>query len=373
MLDFVQVVCSPSAKNKKVLEIYPKFMIVNSSDLMIRGGDFYAIWDEESKLWRKDEQAALDLIDRELVNFYKTHKDEYDAPVKIQHMWDADTGMIDKWHKYVQRQSRDKFHPLDEKLIFSNTETSKSDYASQRLRYPLEASPIPAYEELVSTLYSEEERKKLEWAIGAIVSGDSKSIQKFVVLYGSAGTGKSTVLNIIQSLFDGYYTVFDAKALGSTSDTFALEPFKANPLVGIQHDGDLSRIEDNTRLNSLVSHETMTINEKFRSLYATKLNTFLFMGTNKPVRITDAKSGIIRRLIDISPTGNKIPNDRYKHLTSQVQFELGGIASHCLEVYQKDPKAYDNYIPVAMIGASNDFYNFVLDSFDILQNRKMSS
>ena len=35
-------------------------------------------------------------------------------------------------------------------------------------------------------------------------------------------------------------------------------------------------------------------------------NAFLFMGTNKPVKITDAKSGIIRRLIDVRPSGNKL-------------------------------------------------------------------
>ena len=81
---------------------------------------------------------------------------------------------------------------------------------------------------------------------------------------------KSTVLNIIQQLFDGYYSVFDAKALGSSSNSFALEAFKSNPLVAIQHDGDLSRIEDNTRLNSLVSHELMTVNEKFKSTYYAK-------------------------------------------------------------------------------------------------------
>ena len=85
------------------------------------------------------------------------------------------------------------------------------------------------------------------------MSGDSKEIQKFLVFYGSAGTGKSTILNIIQKLFDGYYSVFDAKALGSSTDAYALEPFKDNPLVAIQHDGDLSRIEDNTRLNSVVT------------------------------------------------------------------------------------------------------------------------
>ena len=108
-------------------------------------------------------------------------------------------------------------------------------------------------------------------------------------------------------MFEGYYSVFDAKALGSASNAFALEAFKTNPLVAIQHDGDLSKIEDNTRLNSVVSHEEMTINEKFKSQYVNRFKCFLFLGTNKPVKITDAKSGLMRRLIDVTPTGNKIP------------------------------------------------------------------
>lgn len=228
---------------------------------------------------------------------------------------------------------RDSFHTLDDKLIFSNTETNKKDYASKKLNYPLEAGDLSAYEKLMSTLYSEEERTKIEWAIGSIVSGESKKLQKFMVLYGAAGTGKSTVLNIIQQLFDGYYSVFDAKALGSSSNSFALEAFKTNPLVAIQHDGDLSRIEDNTRLNSLVSHELMTVNEKFKSTYSNRFKCFLFMGTNKPVKITDAKSGLIRRLIDVSPSGNKLNPKEYKTIVKQVEFELGAIAYHCQEVY----------------------------------------
>ena len=59
---------------------------------------------------------------------------------------------------------------LDEKIIFSNMDVKKNDYASKKLDYPLEKGDISAYEKLVSTLYSEEERKKIEWAIGAIVT-----------------------------------------------------------------------------------------------------------------------------------------------------------------------------------------------------------
>ena len=361
MIDFMIVATKCSKKG--VIEIYPKFIIKKSSDLMIRGGDFYAIWIEERGLWSTDEQDALQLIDKELDTFAKENKDRFEGTVKILHMWDAESGMIDSWHKYCQKQMRDNFHMLDEKLIFSNSPTNKKDYASKRLNYPLEKGDISAYDKLMSTLYSEEERHKIEWAIGSIVAGDSKHIQKFMVLYGAAGTGKSTVLNIIQQLFQGYYSVFDAKALGSSSNSFALEAFKTNPLVAIQHDGDLSRIEDNTRLNSLVSHELMTVNEKFKSTYSNQFKCFLFMGTNKPVKITDAKSGLIRRLIDVSPSGNKLNSKEYKTIVKQVGFELGAIADYCLNLYLDDTGYYDDYVPISMMSASNDFYNYIMDSY----------
>ena len=365
MLDFLMI--STRSTKRGVIEIYPKFLIKKSSDLMIRGRDFYAIWVEERKLWSTDEQDALQLIDLELDRYTEKNKSHFNSDIKVLHMWDAESGMIDKWHKYCQKQLRDSFHMLDERLIFSNTETKKTDYASKKLSYPLEKGPVPAYDKLMSTLYSEEERKKIEWAIGSVISGDSKKIQKFLVLYGAAGTGKSTVLNIIHQLFEGYYSAFDAKALGSSSNSFALEAFKSNPLVAIQYDGDLSRLEDNTRLNSLVSHELMTVNEKFKSTYSNRFKCFLFMGTNKPVRITDAKSGLIRRLIDVAPSGNKLSAKEYKNTIGQIGFELGAIASHCLQVYLDNKNIYDDYIPITMLGASNDFYNFIVDSYHIFK------
>ncbi|MBO5906183.1 MAG: hypothetical protein J6Q84_07185 [Kiritimatiellae bacterium] len=365
MIDFLKI--STRSPKRDVYEIYPKFMICESSDLMIRGRDFYAIWLEDLGLWSTKEQDALQLIDRELDAYYKENKHKFEGTVRVMHMCDADSGMIDKWHKYCQKQMRDSFRPLDEKLVFSNDDTNKKDYASKRLSYPLEPGPITAYDKLISTLYSEEERHKIEWAIGSIISGESKYLQKFMVLYGAAGTGKSTILNIIQQLFEGYYSVFDARALGSGSDQFALEAFKTNPLVAIQHDGDLSRIEDNTRLNSLVSHEEMTVNEKFKGRYTTRFMSFLFMGTNKPVKITDAKSGLIRRLIDVTPSGKKLNPKEYSTIMKQVAFELGHIAWHCKEIYLDDPGKYDNYIPVAMLGASNDFYNYVIDSYHVFK------
>ena len=366
MVDFL-IISTKQTKNG--VEIFPKFRLYpKSQDLMIRGGDFYAIWREDIGLWSTNEDDALAIIDSELSKAADEYEQKHpDARVVPLYTWDSSSGSIDAWHKYCQKQKRDSFEMLDETLVFSNSETNKKDYASKKLSYPLESGSITAYDKLISTLYDEENRHKIEWAIGSIVTGDSKYIQKFMVFYGSAGTGKSTILNIIQELFDGYYSVFDARALGSSSNSFALEPFKTNPLVAIQHDGDLSKIEDNTRLNSLVSHELMTVNEKFKSTYSNRFKCFLFMGTNKPVKITDAKSGLIRRLIDVSPTGNKVSQSEYRRLVKQISFELGPIAWHCKEVYLEDPDYYDDYIPISMMGASNDFYNFVFDSYHIFK------
>lgn len=364
MIDFLMI--STRLAKRGIVEIYPKFIIRNpSKHLMIRGGDFYAIWVEEKGLWSTSEQDAVDIIDAELDKYAKENGSRFENGYKVLHLWDAESGMIDVWHKYCQRQMRDSFHMLDEKLIFSNSQTNREDYASKRLPYPLEKGDISAWEKLTTVLYSPSERRKIEWAIGSIVSGDSRKLQKFMVFYGAAGTGKSTIIGIIEQLFVGYTATFDSKALGQSSNAFALEPFKKNPLVAIEHDGDLSRIEDNTRINSLVSHERMSVNEKFSKMYENNFKCFLFMGTNRPVKITDAKSGLLRRLIDVSPTGEKIRPSEYKKLMKQIGFELGAIAQHCMDVYLAEPDAYDDYIPLSMLSASNDFYNFVLDSWMI--------
>ena len=69
MFDFLMV--STRSTKRGMIEIYPKFKVGKSSDLMIRGGDFYAVWIEERGLWSTDEQDVIDLIDRELDNYAK--------------------------------------------------------------------------------------------------------------------------------------------------------------------------------------------------------------------------------------------------------------------------------------------------------------
>jgi hypothetical protein len=371
-MDFYQIL-SKETKDKGTMELYPDFIVGRSQDLMVQGKSFYAIWDEERGLWSRDEYDVQRLVDEHLEAEAERLRRDTGLNYTVKYMRSFRSNTWAQFRKFLANIS-DNSHPLDSKLVFANSEVKKTDYASKRLPYPLEEGDISAWDELVGTLYSVEERAKIEWAIGSIVAGDSKKIQKFFVLYGPAGSGKSTILNIIQKLFDGYTTTFDGKALGRADGTFATEAFKYNPLVAIQHDGDLSKLEDNTRLNSIVSHESMLMNEKYKPSYTAKSHALLFMGTNQPVKITDAKSGLIRRLIDINPTGVKIPVRHYNTLLNQIDFELGAIAAHCLKVYQEMGKnAYNGYRPLEMMLQTDVFFNFIEAYFDLFKSQNYTT
>lgn len=364
-MDFIDI--SAVEKKEGIVEISPVFLVTRSTDLMVKGRSFYAIWDEEAKLWSTDEYDVQRLVDAKL----REQADMYEGlRTSVKYMLGYNSGSWLMFKRYLTNIS-DNAHDLDSRLIFANQEVKKEDYATKRLPYSLEDGDHSAWDKILRVLYDPEERDKIEWAIGSIVAGESRELQKFLVLYGPSGTGKSTILNIIQKLFDGYTVTFDAKALGSSSNQFSTEVFKTNPLVAIQHDGDLSRIEDNTKLNSIISHEDMLVNEKFKPGYTTRIKAFLFMGTNTPVKISDAKSGLIRRLIDVEPTGKKLPHDVYRQLMQQVKFEYGAIAKYCLDKYKRmGSDYYDDYRPVSMMYKTDPVLNFVSDNYDIFNNQE---
>lgn len=366
-MDFFRI-CTKEVKVDKevVTEVFPDFIVGRSKDLMVRGRSFYALWDDEQNLWSTDEYDVQRLVDQALRDHAKTLKAQgVKCSVKYLNSFGSN-GWV-QFRRFMQSVS-DNSHQLDENLTFADTETKKTDYVSRRLPYSFGRGDCSAWEELVSHLYSSEERAKIEWAIGSVLSGDSKKLQKFLVLYGATGTGKSTILNVIEKLFEGYTASFDAKALAGNNNSFSTEIFRSNPLVAIQHDGDLSKIEDNSKLNSIIAHEPMTMNEKYKPSFTSRINAFLFMGTNKPVRISDAKSGIIRRLIDVQPTGNRFKPNHYHTLMARIEFELGAIAAHCLEVYRRMGKNYySTYRPLEMMFQTDIFFNFVEAYYDIFQ------
>ena len=361
------------------LEVYPEFIVDESKDLMVRGSDFYAVWDPETGLWNRKRLTVRKMIDKEIRD--KISELEKDPGYRDKHIVGKylagfSTNQWTTFERYM-RSIQNNFKQLDEKVAFLDTETKQEDYISRRLPYVMKEGDTSAWERMISTLYDPDERDKIEWAIGSVLSGDSKKIQKFLVFYGPSGTGKGTILDIVKKLFKGYTVDFKAENLVQMSDQFGLHFLASHPLIAIDADTNLSRIETNATLNKITSHDELQVNEKFKTQYPVKPICMLMLGTNKPVKITDAKSGIIRRLIDVEPSGRKIEDPlEYEELNERIEFELGAIAWHCLQVYKElgGRHAYDSYVPERMMYRTDAFFNFMEEKADkFIENEGVSA
>jgi hypothetical protein len=258
LLDFVKI-REKVSKGKTV--VFSEFIIRSKyKDLMIKGGNFMAFFDESTGFWCKDMQVLVELIDSMIDEYITEHNIADAKPLYLSNYTNS------KWEELRRyfRSQEDYYEHLDRNILFNNSEVTRKSYATFKLPYNMEDADTPAWDELMESLYESEEREKLEWAVGAIIKGDSKKIQKFISIYGEPGTGKGTFLDILTSMFDGYCKTFKSETLGNANASFSLEQLSSNPLIAIDPDGDLSKITLNTRLNTVISHESMVVNEKFK-------------------------------------------------------------------------------------------------------------
>lgn len=367
MLDFVRV--NVVMENKKKIRIVPEFLTGKSKDLMVRGGAFLAVWDEHKHLWSKDESDVQKLVDEMVLEKRDEVVSSIELPENVQAVLlkNYSTKKWREWKQYV-KDSPDNWHPLDANVLSADVKVNKEDYATKTLPYVIAEGSTDAYDKLTKTLYNPSEREKFEWFFGALLCGASKKLQKFVVFYGAKGSGKSTIIDIGCGLLEGYWRPVTAKVLGMSNAAFPLEQFSDDPLLAVDHEAKLSNIDDNTRLNSIVAHNSMMVNEKFKKPYPKVFKTSLMFGSNDPVKITDLKSGLLRRMIDINPSNRLLDPEEYFKLVEQVKFEYGAIAYHCIQVYKKlGFNYYNSYVPSNMVNETNDFYNFVIDELEFFE------
>ena len=204
-MDFCQI---RERKTKNGIEIFPDFVVRPSKDLMVRGGSFHAVWDEDAGLWSTNEYDVQRLLDAELYE----HAKKIEEPCFVRTLGSYNSNMWKEFRSYIGNMPN-SHEELDGTLTFADTPPRKGDHSSKRLPYSVKEGSIDAYDKLMSVLFAPIEREKLEWAVGSLISGDSKRIQKFFVLYGDAGTGKSTFLRILSTLFQGYETTLRRQIL----------------------------------------------------------------------------------------------------------------------------------------------------------------
>lgn len=371
MLNFIRYSVKEIKKN--IVEIRPDFQYISDPDIFIRGGSCVGIYNEKTHFWESDIFNYVRMIDRNTQAWVDQNvKQDDDSDYRIQYMRNNSSGVTKDFQQYCKNidhtlETQNSY--MDHRILFADEKPEKNDYATTRLPYYMVDGSCPGWDELVGTLYKPLEQYKLEWFIGALASNHARDIDKFCVIHGMSGTGKSTILKILRMIFQGYCQTIDMSDLASPStNAFSGTSIASNPTVGIQDDGDLSVIKGNTLLNSICSHEEVKINEKFKSPYWIVPRTIMWMGTNYPVQITSESSGVYRRLVNVEAGngGHMIDPVRYDELMNQIiPNELGMIVSKCIKTYNElgGKNAYDSYRAGDYNRMSNTTAAFLTDNF----------
>ena len=131
-MDFFRIKTSMVKIDKEdKVAISPDFIVGPSEDLMVRGGQFYAIWSPEKGMWSTSELDVARMVDAELLAFQK--KMDYapgESVVRLMSSFDSQSWV--KFKKYLASLGN-SYTPLDENITFADAKITKEDYVSKTL------------------------------------------------------------------------------------------------------------------------------------------------------------------------------------------------------------------------------------------------
>ncbi len=364
-MDFYEIKCKKLKSNNKTSDavIFPDFLYVDTKDLVCKGGAMYAFWDGDK--WDTSLMNLIKIIDGDIFDLKKKMVNKYpDRTYEVKTMRSNKSGMRSDFEKYtgLMPQSDIQFNT---KILFSDQKPKRTDYATSILPYTPKEGSVENFETLIGRLYSESERLKILWFMGALLTNSMSKIQKFMFLYGGKGTGKGTILKIFKKVFEGYHKPIDLKEL-SGNGAFATGQVQEVPLL-IDDDCNLSDIQNDINLLKLTAHEPLMVNKKYQTPYEVIFNGLLITASNQRYKVRNVDSGITRRAIVVEPTNFTFDGETYLDLMKKIDYEIPAIAQEAIDIFnQLGPHYYDDYVDRTMIEASDYIFEFVSEYRDEL-------
>ena len=322
---------------------------LDANDIFVNNGKFFAAYDRGKMLWSFDKKTVYKEAERAGIGSVSIPGSKENKAI---------TSMINQLDNI--REAPTVWNP---RIFFKSDQPTIDDHCTVKLPYDPIDIPTPCWDRLMGVLLRDElEYQKLMWILGGTMSGllGTEPQSKMAVFIGESGTGKSTIFNLVQAMLysKDLYTSFDADNL-SRGGQFAAEMFGKNPLAAFQDDGTLKRIEYSGALNTIITHGMMTINPKGKAQYSITPRTVLWLASNDFISIESTQSGLVRRLLDISLSGNKVPRDEYDYCYREILTkEIPGVVCHAINYYKKCRNQFTNYQAIEAVSKGNDIWTW---------------
>lgn len=345
-------------------EISLDFTYRKASDIVVKGGAFNGYWNGEK--WSLSQDDLIEKIDYDISKVYNQLKTAHpDAKIKVSYMNNESSGYMLRFNNYCKKQMPSEVQ-FNSKVFFSDQTPVREDYSTYQLSYrPLDGK-TPAFDELMKELYTKDNLNKILWSLGALFSGRMPKIEKFLFLYGAAGTGKGTVLKVIDWMLGEYVAPIDLTGLTGKSE-FATGDIKEVPLL-VDTDTDISRTTSDKNLLKLTSHEPVLVRKLYKEAYPVTFNGLLVTASNERYDARNSDSGIIRRALVARPTGNTVPLHTYRRLMDCIKYEIPYIVKKCIDFFNSvDESFYANEKDEEMIRWNDKFYDCVMENIHIFE------
>lgn len=361
-MDFYDISVVQDSRTSKNLKftILPVFKFSRGSDLICKGGELYAYWHDNQ--WKTSPRELVEIIDSDILKKRNQILDIHPGAEISMKLMDNHTSHVMKEFAQYTKLVQQSDAQFNTRIIFADEIPNRDDFSTNQLFYtPLEG-PTPAFDKMFGKLYEQEELEKILWFIGALLTNSMGDIQKFMYLYGPKGSGKGTVIKLIEQLFDGYYSYISLARLTSGSE-FATSQIRELPLL-IDTDSKINKIQDDTNLLKLTSHEGLTVNIKHKQMYDVIFKGLLVTASNQRYQVNNIDSGITRRAVVVHPSKNTHDGQTYRILMEQMKFEIPHIAQKAINLFEKRGMYYyDEYVDTDMAEATDHVFAFVRQNY----------
>lgn len=347
---------------KKTVSLKPEYNL-RGYDGVSKGKLAY-FWDGSA--WQditESDTLLLKAIDDSLNETARKYLEQGESVSVISPQWN--TSENKNFQHFVKSYTMNYDKEFNTRVVFDNEEVTRNMYTSTVLNYHPQDIPTPQFDKVMEVWFPNS-IEMIMWFVGAALLGKTDQIQKMVFIYGEPKSGKSSLLDIIDWLFQDYIHEMSVNGFTDTSDQFASGLFKNAPVI-VDRDADIKRIKNKVLFNKFISHESFSVNKKHVSPYDSRFTGILFAASNYVFDMGDpGKDGTARRVAPVYSKGARIPFNEYNIAMEQIKnVELPGIAQKAIDTFNRLGPGWSNDLEIDpdMMYKSNLAYQFIRDAY----------
>lgn len=251
--------------------------------------------------------------------------------VTIQTTSEADFNPFDHSNPYLVSFKNGTYNMQDG----TTKENSAKDYILQGHNYDLDiGGDAPVTNQWFKESFgSQDAANVVKTYIGYMFARTYGSFQKFMILFGAGGDGKSTILNYLRSLIGNNNTsnVDLADLVDRSSAKFLTSKLYQKDLNYYADIGD-GFMEQTSMLKGLTGGDAITGQFKNKTPFEFINHAKLIFSANSLPAFNDFTDGFIRRPVIVEV--HKIKNFNDNYLMSEIEKERGAFAYECMRLFK---------------------------------------